>query len=1016
MADLLHRLPLLFLVVLLLLAVVFYHVCLIGLVPAASRRRRSPKKADRMAGRLPNGRPAGTSGGSINRQRSAGSVAKQPYDPRLYAYLPSHEIPLPSSDDEGREARSPTLPLGSGSTQDWAATQSCGARGVETPWSYTSLLNEGLGDDDGDAAVHLSFHLSSSSGAAAMHTRIINPHPGGDCAENTQGAVCGPRDDGLPQSVRDGGGDRNNSSPSVGGGFSAQRRLDWMRLLPAEDLIGGVPDVQRDGRQVWAECRQELHRGETKTITRGVQRLHVDEVEDTAVDEGQGCDDVDGEDSCKSDDLPDIRPLGRRATRGGSGAKKGPATKPRRTKNMDDDGVGGRNFWSVGDMVALVRAKRDQDLYIAGLGTSFACMKMAAWKWEDVRVRLQAMGVTRDVVDCGKKWDNLMQQFKKVHKFHNLSGGKDYFRLALRDRRSEGFSFVMDQSVYDEMEAMTKGDHTIHPANLAATGAAGGVQMPAGAGGGGGTMGGDGGGETADEEQGSTKDSSFGAGSGGGYGKRKNMRQQTFEAVADVMEKHGALMASTMDSASKRQCSMIIKLSLQHIQYWRSVHTVTSDEIHAGRHLPSVLDAPRSHRMVAPVFALHEWDFCTVVVDRARRSSGKHKDVHAEQTVLIVADNSTSFRGVGRGKKRENVPADTQRRSGGRQHVPKSKRLRSEEPSPKDPVRRGRYWAASNEDEDDGVFMTEEEAADDTVAAPRGSSLQAKNDQAAARRLPTPSPEEQQGCGQSNTKAKEVVVDVRDEDNEPLGSRRKRNAMQGATATGVRIHAAHEERPPQGAMSSTPSQPRPRNTAADGGSTERGGGEVAQQEACVASAGAGAGSSGNVAVVAGAREEVLVVEREVERGENKGKKEDDDPLLSRERRGGLARDLADRTRLWVDDKAFWTTGEGRRLYDIVHRTWKHFEAIASGVQAPVVSRSIVMPKSATTLTRIVDPAQLQQAIIRGGAAENIALRVLHGWVFKSGNRPRGYNLAFRPQYRLATVVCGGEHRRQAGGR
>ncbi|GBG91663.1 hypothetical protein CBR_g52699 [Chara braunii] len=524
-----------------------------------------------MAGRLPNGRPTGTSGGSINRQRSAGSVAKQPYDPRLYAHLPSHEIPLPPSDDEGGEARSPTLPLGSGSTQDWAATQSCGGRGVETPWSYTSLLNEGLCDDDGDAAVDLSFHLSSSSGAAATHTRIINPHPGGDCAENMQGAVCGPRDGGLPQSVRDGGGDRNNSSPSVSGGVGARKRPDWMRLSPAvrsgpgatrgrqaaEDLIGGVPDVQRDGRQVWAECRQELHRGETETITRGVQWLHVGEVEDTAVDEGQGCDDVDDDDGCKSNDLPDIRPLGRRATRGGSGAKKGPATKPRQTKNMDDDGEGSRNFWSVGDNVALVRAKRDQDLYIAGLGTSFTRMKTTAWKWEDMRGRLQAMGVTRDAVDCGKKWDNLMQQFKKVHKFQNLSGGKDYFRLASRDRRSEGFSFVMDRSVYDEMEAMTKGDHTIHPANLADTGAAGGVQMPAGAGRGGGTMGGDGGGEMADEEQGSTKDSSFSAGSGGGYEKRKNMRQQTFEAVADVMEKHGALMASTMDSASKRQCSMM---------------------------------------------------------------------------------------------------------------------------------------------------------------------------------------------------------------------------------------------------------------------------------------------------------------------------------------------------------------------------------------------------------------------------------------------------------------------------
>ncbi|GBG85459.1 hypothetical protein CBR_g40101 [Chara braunii] len=61
-----------------------------------------------------------------------------------------------------------------------------------------------------------------------------------------------------------------------------------------------------------------------------------------------------------------------------------------------------------------------------------------------------------------------------------------------------------------------------------------------------------------------------------------------------------------------------------------------------------------------------------------------------------------------------------------------------------------------------------------------------------------------------------------------------------------------------------------------------------------------------------------------------------------------------------------------------------------------------MPKSATSLTRISDPAQLQQAISCATAAKNIALRVLHGWVFKSGNRPRGYNLAF--QYVLESVA------------
>ncbi|GBG74769.1 hypothetical protein CBR_g19281 [Chara braunii] len=203
-----------------------------------------------------------------------------------------------------------------------------------------------------------------------------------------------------------------------------------------------------------------------KTITRGVQRLHVDEGNDTAVQEPLDCDDADGDEDCNFDNLPEIRPLRSKVRNGGASAKKCPTPRNRRNKKMDEDtgksdGEGDRNFWSVGDTIALVRAKRDQDLYIVGLGHSLARMKTREWKWEGVRARLQTMGVTRKAIDCGKKWDNLMQQFKKVHKFQNLSGGKYYFKLASSARRSEGNNFVMDRSVYDDMEAVTKGDHTI---------------------------------------------------------------------------------------------------------------------------------------------------------------------------------------------------------------------------------------------------------------------------------------------------------------------------------------------------------------------------------------------------------------------------------------------------------------------------------------------------------------------------------------------------------------------------
>ncbi|GBG65485.1 hypothetical protein CBR_g51080 [Chara braunii] len=375
-----------------------------------------------------------------------------------------------------------------------------------------------------------------------------------------------------------GGGNRNVASMQGGGRGDVPQRPDWIRLSPASRSGPGTPpgrqreddgsasgaQVERHGRQSWADARQALRQAGVDTITRGVQELHVDEGGDAAAEEPFNCDDVDDEEDCNSDELPDVRPLGRKARGGGASAKKGSTPSNQRNKRRDDDtggsdGEGGHNFWSVGDTVALVRAKRDQDLYFASMGHNFGGMKTREWRWEDVRQRLVKLGVQRKVVDCGKKWDNLMQQFKKVHKYQNLSGGKDYFKLASSARRSEGFSFVMDRSVFNEMEAMTKGDHTIHPKNLADTGAPGGVQMPAGAGAVGDDIGSEGGGEPVDEDQGSTKDSRFSGGSGAATGKRKNMRQQTFEVVTDVMEDHGTLMATTMDNASKRQCSMMLR-------------------------------------------------------------------------------------------------------------------------------------------------------------------------------------------------------------------------------------------------------------------------------------------------------------------------------------------------------------------------------------------------------------------------------------------------------------------------
>ncbi|GBG70720.1 hypothetical protein CBR_g8019 [Chara braunii] len=100
----------------------------------------------------------------------------------------------------------------------------------------------------------------------------------------------------------------------------------------------------------------------------------------------------------------------------------------------EGDGEGGRNFWSVDHMVALIRAKQDQDAQLQAAGHAFARMRSREWKWLDVRERLLKVGVDRSADKCGKKWDNLMQQFKKIHTFMGMSGKEDFFQLTSQQR------------------------------------------------------------------------------------------------------------------------------------------------------------------------------------------------------------------------------------------------------------------------------------------------------------------------------------------------------------------------------------------------------------------------------------------------------------------------------------------------------------------------------------------------------------------------------------------------------
>ncbi|GBG59971.1 hypothetical protein CBR_g302 [Chara braunii] len=193
---------------------------------------------------------------------------------------------------------------------------------------------------------------------------------------------CGAREGGLPQSLREGGENQNVSSRHGRGGVGEDQRPEWMRLSLAtrngsgtlhgrqrqEDGSTAGAHVERDGRQMWAECMQALRQAGTDTITRGVQGLRVDEGNDAAAQEPLDFDDVDIDDDCNSDDLPEIRPLGRKVRNGGASAKKGSILRNWRNKKIDDDtggsdGEAARNFWSVGDTITREGEKGSRSVF-----------------------------------------------------------------------------------------------------------------------------------------------------------------------------------------------------------------------------------------------------------------------------------------------------------------------------------------------------------------------------------------------------------------------------------------------------------------------------------------------------------------------------------------------------------------------------------------------------------------------------------------------------------------------------
>ncbi|GBG78768.1 hypothetical protein CBR_g27992 [Chara braunii] len=210
------------------------------------------------------------------------------YDPSLYSHLPPHEQPLPPDpEDAWVEDLSHTLPLGSGSTQEWTSRQCQQREAGTTRESFTALLEEGV-DNATTELVDLDFGLCSGSGASGPI------HGGGEVgAPRVDGPTNGCR---PPVSSSMGAGPVGESSravtptrPSVSSPAMRQRATSSPAIndgTPPEDI----------GRQAWENCRLQMRRAAAENITAGVSRLRVGS-------------DVDADDNCRAsgDESPDSR-------------------------------------------------------------------------------------------------------------------------------------------------------------------------------------------------------------------------------------------------------------------------------------------------------------------------------------------------------------------------------------------------------------------------------------------------------------------------------------------------------------------------------------------------------------------------------------------------------------------------------------------------------------------------------------------------------------------------------------
>ncbi|GBG82029.1 hypothetical protein CBR_g34209 [Chara braunii] len=303
--------------------------------------------------------------------RPATAEPPQRYDPSMYAHLQSWETPLPPSDEEPETEELPTLPLVSGSTQLWSQTVRAGSSGCNEGGEYTSLLQQGLEDDD-DGGLDLRFGLCSGGSKEASRTLIIdaNPSPRGVEQGGSQrtdqttlrarasvAASVGPSAVLRRQGSTTLSADRSTSNwPARNGAAAGSPRVECARPLMPERTTPTQSDVRDTGA-----CRPLVRLVPTvENITRGVSnmRAHSDggDGDGVSVDDANErlTEDVDAGDD--NEDIP-VRPLGKTGGRGRArsrGVVRGRSVGRGGRGCVSDDAGNSVTYWSQEEQLQLL--------------------------------------------------------------------------------------------------------------------------------------------------------------------------------------------------------------------------------------------------------------------------------------------------------------------------------------------------------------------------------------------------------------------------------------------------------------------------------------------------------------------------------------------------------------------------------------------------------------------------------------------------------------------------------------